>query len=274
MLALFSPCFALTWVSVEIRSINLSQNRLLTGLDELKSWLECSQKLSDFSMAGCELLLPQAATLMRAIGGNKNLSQVSVDFEGNMLGKETEEVVKSIKAASILELNVADNRFGAKQLSEFLMLFSNNPLRKLLVGKNLTSDGAELVFSYLPQLIAKMPTLSTLDMSETSPSSALFGFFASLSENGTISELVLNGCKMKDDGASALGNLLLANKKITRIDVRGNRFTWNGWAAIFVALKDNKTLARVDINFEEAEKDRRTLECMHDIMLLVEKNEK
>jgi Ran GTPase-activating protein (RanGAP) involved in mRNA processing and transport len=146
----------------------------------------------------------------------------------------------------VTTLNMSANEFsdsGVVFISDLLM--SNISVTTLnMSNNNITKDG----ILALSKTLASNSTLTDLNLSHSDMDDTAASYMAKgLKNNKSLLKLGLSHCSITSAGMDALcKHGILLNKTLRDLDLRGNTFDKEGANALIVALKDHKSLVRVD----------------------------
>ncbi|CAF3576042.1 unnamed protein product [Rotaria sp. Silwood1] len=135
----------------------------------------------------------------------------------------------------------------ASQLSQYDEHHTHqNSIYKISFQSNqLTSQGV----SFLAKSLLHNRTIRSLNLSHNSiTNEGLFLLRDTLLTNRTINELILRNCRLTDQAAIALAEYIAESSTIQYIDLRENNIQASGICGMAIAIKNNKSLLRLDID--------------------------
>ncbi|CAF2754893.1 unnamed protein product [Rotaria sp. Silwood2] len=135
----------------------------------------------------------------------------------------------------------------ASQLSQYDENHTNeNSLHKISFQANqLTQQGA----GFLAKSLLHNRTIRSLNLSQNNiTNEGLFLLRDALLTNRTINELILRNCHLTDQAAIALAEFIAESTTIQYIDLRENNIQASGVCGMAIAMKNNKTLLKLDFD--------------------------
>ncbi|CAF4331205.1 unnamed protein product, partial [Rotaria socialis] len=119
-----------------------------------------------------------------------------------------------------------------------------NHLHKIsFEGNQITPQGV----GFLAKSLLHNRTLRSLNLSDNSVTNeGLIGLRDALLTNRTITELILRNCHLTDQAAIALAEFIAESTTIQYIDIRNNNIQASGICGMSIAMKNNKSLLRLD----------------------------
>jgi hypothetical protein len=135
----------------------------------------------------------------------------------------------------------------ASQFSQYDEHHTNESnLHKISFQANqLTHQG----ISFLAKSLLHNRTIHSLNLSNNNiTNEGLFALRDALLTNRTINELILRNCRLTDQSAIALAEFIAESSTIQYIDLRENTIQASGICGMAIAIKNNKSLLKLDFN--------------------------
>jgi len=135
----------------------------------------------------------------------------------------------------------------ASQLSQYDQHHTTESnLHKISFQANqLTQQGA----GFLAKSLLHNRTIRSLNLSNNNiTNEGLFLLRDALLTNSTINELILRNCRLTDQSAIALAEFIAESSTIQYIDLRENAIQASGICGMAIAIKNNKSLLKLDFN--------------------------
>ncbi|CAM4757092.1 unnamed protein product [Rotaria magnacalcarata] len=263
--------------------INLSHNRSIgfQGYQALTKYLRKTNSLERLDMNSARFDDNSILNFTRSLRLSSTLYELHVE-SCQLSGKLLQKFIQHLRSCTCLrELYLCDNRLQVQdslQINElirtcgqFLFLldlrsnslqdtgvshlasqFSQydenhtdaNLLHKLsLQGNQITPQGV----GFLAKSLLHNRTLRSLNLSDNSVTNeGLIVLRDALLMNRTITELILRNCHLTDQAAIALAEFIAESTTIQYIDIRNNNIQASGICGMSIAMKNNKSLLRLD----------------------------
>jgi len=202
--------------------------------------------LNTLRITHCELNDDFMIPLSEALSINMNIR--TLDLSHNRIGNKGCGLLCDglLINTSLTHLDMSNNEFGdagVVYISDLLM--SNISLAHLNLSRNSISTDGILALS---KALQSNTTLIHLNLSYSNVNEAAAEHLSTgLKNNKTLLTLGIANCNITSAGMDSLCYGCLVNKSLKELDLRGNLFDKEGAFALVTALKDHKSLVRVDI---------------------------
>ena len=265
--------------------INFSNNRTINyqGYQALTKYLRKTNCLERLDMNSMRFDESNIVTFTRSLRLSSTLYELHVE-SCQLNGKILLKFIENVRScASLRELYLCDNRiqvqdanlisnlirtcgatlysldlrsnaiqdqgmsYLASQFSHYDVNHTDesNLCKISFQANQLTQEGV----GFLAKSLLHNRTIRSLNLSHNPITNE--GFFLlrdALLTNRTINELILQHCRLTDQAAIALAEFIAESSTIQYIDLRGNRIQASGICGIAIAIKNNKSLLRLDFD--------------------------
>ncbi|RMX66126.1 hypothetical protein KXD40_008596 [Peronospora effusa] len=218
------------------------------GPQSVQAFADClamNSKLQHLSLGSEKLGDDAVKVLCAGLARNPQSGLLNWDLELKSLGVDgVSAIAELLKTNKVLTtLTLSRNQIGDEGMEKLAKGLSENVESKVkeLNVADVGISGAGL--DHLEVLVANVNcSLTTLQLSFNSLTSATSAFFDALATNKSVKKLQLKECKLTDEHVAALASALKQNTTLTEIDLSDNELTPISCASLAEGLRDNKTL--------------------------------
>ena len=239
-------------ISLNLSSVDrINKNRLGTkGAEALYLLMSNSKILNFLNISGTSLGNEGTELVIKGIYNNKSLLFVSLGF--NVFDHRVlDSLCNSVAVSNIIQLVISGNSIGNKGCDYFYGLFIGNyqpcfELKKFEVSQcEISEDGANKLFFSLENNMNAVE----LDFSDNffGPNSGVC-IGKCLNLNGTIENLNLTGCDLRDEGIFQLSEGLYNNFSLKKLVLAKNFITDTGVQHIAKAISLNFHILFIDLS--------------------------
>ena len=222
----------------------INRNRLTSmGIKNIPKYLEKNLFIQTLNLSGNSLKNEGFDLICKGL--NNNISLLNLNISNNDIQENAiRQSLKRINTTKLYSLNLSNNPI----LDEGLIILTNSlrhfpDLRVIQVSNCGIEFGG---FKELLKILQSVRRIETVDISKNKLSSNKFDQLKTYFCSFGIKNLNLSRCQLGDESAYPLGECLLLNETIKKINISNNKISDIGFKSFVYLFKNNMTIESFD----------------------------